>query len=513
MTDLLRNRALPRPGEIAGRNTDPRFYAALSILPNPDPILRKAGKSEEVFDAIQADAHVIGELRLVRADLLRYKHRLNPGGNSRKEKRALELCQAFLDRAPAPGMSWPQTIWNIGAAPFRGQSLHEIVWERSGNELMPSMLLDRPTRRFRYDADGALRVLTRDQPMLGVEAEDAYFLLNRHMPSYDNPYGIALFSSCFWPYTFKHAGWRWFVKFCERVGIPFPIGKYPGGTPEPEIDKLEDALEELIEAGYAALQEGGSIELLESKNAGGAGKLAQHQLIEAANAEMSKALSAQTLSTEQTGSTGSRAAAEVHRGRSEAVSAGDRDAIAFTLDHLWRLITLFNVGPDVKPPTSEFVDEATASKERAETFEIFERMGGKPSRKKMAAELDIALADPNDAEDQLEARAPAQPFGADPIKAAAAQFARGDVALFPDQGAIDAVSLDAALQPAIEQMLAPVMTELKDGVEPERLRTMLAELYPKLDNRALEALLERAIFVSMVWGRLSAEAEDDGEPA
>jgi phage gp29-like protein len=513
MTDLLRRRALPRPGEIAGRNTDPRFYAAMAILPNPDPILRKAGKSEEVFDAIQADAHVIGELRLIRADLLRYKHRLNAGGKSRKDKRALELCQSFLDRAPSPGMSWPQTIWNIGQAPFRGQTVHEIVWERSGDLLMPARLLDRPTRRFAYDPDGALRVITRDQPLFGVPAEEAYFLLNRHMPSYDNPYGVALFSSSLWPYTFKHAGVRWFVKFCERVGIPFPVGKYPAGTPEPEIQQLEEALENLIEAGYAALQEGGGIELLESKNAGGAGKLAQQQLIEHCNAEMSKALSAQTLSTEQTGSTGSRGAAEVHRDRSKAVSEGDRDAIAFALDHLWRLITLFNVGPDAAPPTSEFIDEEEASKERAEIYEIFERMGGKPSRKAMAAELDITLANPADPDDQLEARAPAQPFGADPVAAAAAQFSRRDGSTFADQDALDSVNLDAALQPAIEQLLAPVMSELKDGIEPQRLRSMLADLYPKLDNRALEALLERALFVGMVWGRLNAAAEDDGEPA
>lgn len=514
MNDLTRKPTLPTPGEIAGRNTDPRFYAAMALLPNPDPVLRKAGKSEEVFDAIQADAHVIGELRLVQADLLRFQHRLVPGGDSRKDKRALELCQSFLDRAPAPRMSWPQVRWNIGQAPFRGQTIHEIVWERYGDVVMPSRLLDRPQRRFCYAPDGALRLLTREAPMFGVPAEEAYFLLNRHMPSYDNPYGVALFSSCFWPYTFKHAGYRWFVKFCERVGIPFPIGKYPAGTPEPEVDKLEEALEELIESGFAALQEGGGIELLESKNAGGSGKLAQHQLIEAANAEMSKALTSQTLSTEQTGSTGSRAAAETARGRSVNVSESDRDALAFSQDHLWRLITLFNLGPDAKAPTSEFYTEERATKERAEVYKIFDGMGGKPSRKKMAKEFDIELADPNDLDDQLAARvaAPPAPGVLDPA-AAAAEFARATGNVFVDQDALDAVNLDAKLQGAIEELLRPVMAELQDGVEPEQLRSMLADLYPKLDNHALEVLLQRAIFVSLMWGRLSAQVEDDGEPA
>lgn len=490
--------------EIAGRNTDPRFYSSLSFLPNPDPILRKAGKSEEVFEAIQSDAHVLGELRLVRADLLRFKHRLVAGGNSRKEKRALELCQAVLDHAPAPLAKWPDLIWHIGQAPFRGQSLTEIVWERSGDLLMPARLLDRPNRRFSYAGDGALRVLTREQPLYGVPAEEAYFLLNRHMPSYDNPYGVALFSSCLWPHLFKHAGFRFTVKFCERVGIPFPLGTYPAGTPEPEIAKLEEALQGLLEAGYAAYQEGGGITLLESKVAGGAGKLVQQQLIELCNGEMSKVLSSQTLSTEQPNS-GSRAAAETHRGRSSDVSQGDRDAIAFALDHLWRLITRFNVGEDVKPPTSEFLSEEAATKDRAEVYQVFTNLGGKPSRKAMASDLGIELAKADDPEDQMQPRAPVVP--ADPGKGSgqpAAEFAKALRGAFPDQDAIDAVDLDAALQPVVEQLLAPLMESIKDGVEPEALQAQLAELYPQLDDTALQGLLSRAIFVGMVWGRINA---------
>jgi phage gp29-like protein len=510
MTPDLRLNSLPRPGEIAGRNTDPRFYAALAVLPNPDPILRKAGRSEEVFESIQADAHVIGELRLIRADLLRFKLRLTAGGDSRKDKYALELCQNFLARAPAPMMTWPDAIWNIGLAPFRGHSVHEIVWQRDGDQLMPARLLDRPQRRFKFDQDGALKLITRDDPLFGVPAEEAYFLVNRHMPSYDNPYGVALFSSCFWPYTFKHAGFRWFVKFCERFGIPFPIGKYPAGTPDEQITKLEQGLESLIEAGYAALQEDGAVELLESKTAGGGGKIVQQQLVEAANAEISKALSSQTLSTEQTGSSGSRGAAEVHRGRSLDVGESDRDSIAFTLDGLWARITLFNFGPDAKPPRSEFVAEEDVTKDRAEIYEIFGRMGGKPSREAMAAELDIELADPLKPEDQMQpppVQAPGVP--ADPAGLRAATFARAD-APFADQGAIDDANLDARLQPIAEQMLKPLIDELRNGLTPDQLLQRLASLYPKLDDSALQEMVARVIFVADVWGRLSAEGQVPG---
>lgn len=501
--------ALPRPGELAGRNTDPRFYSALNILPNPDPILRKAGKDAEVFDAIQSDAHVMGELRLIRADLTRFKHNLKPGGKTRKDKRAHELCQTFLDRAPAPMTRWPDVIWNTGTAPFRGLSVHEIVWERQGDLLMPEKLMDRPTRRFAFDPDGALRLLTRDAPLYGVPAEDAYFMVNRHMPSYDNPYGVALFSSCFWPYTFKHAGFRWFVKFCERFGIPFPVGTYPMGATDDQVRTLEEALAELLEAGYAAIEDGGDIDIKEATGASGGGKLAQQQLVDACNAEMSKALSSQTLSSEQTGATGARAAAETHRGRSIDVNECDRDGIAYAFDHLWRLITLFNVGPDAAPPTSEFMNEEAASKDRAEVYKIWESMGGKGSRKSAAEDLGIQLADDNDEADQFAPPAPAPvDRNTDPAGLQSAQFARmEDVA--PDQDAIDEAEFSGDLQGIATELLKPLFARVKDGVSPEELLADLANLYPDLKDQALQDLTARVLFVGEVWGRLSAQDNPD----
>lgn len=54
--------SLPKPGELACRSADLRFYVALEVLPNPDVILRRPGKTDEVCDDTPADAHVIGEL-------------------------------------------------------------------------------------------------------------------------------------------------------------------------------------------------------------------------------------------------------------------------------------------------------------------------------------------------------------------------------------------------------------------------------------------------------------------
>jgi len=501
--DLIRLQGTPTPGEIAGRNTDPRFFAAISILPNPDPILRRSGRSEDVFSAIQSDAHVIGELRSIQADLLRYTHTLTSGGDKRVDRRAFDLCQGFLDRSPAPYTAWPDVFWNIAQSTFRGLSVQEIVWEKQGDLFLPERILDRPKRRFHFNGFGELRVLTRDDPLFGLPAEELYFLVDRHMASYDQPYGISLFSSCFWPYTFKHAGFRWFVKFCERFGIPFPVGKYPVGASKETIDALEAALENLVEAGYAALEDGSDIELKEV-GISGRSQLQQKVLIDTCNAEMSKALTSQTLATEQTGQGGgSRAASQTHAERGGNVNQGIIQRVARTLDHLWALITRVNLGPDAVPPTSDFVGDNEATTDRANVYKIFIDAGGAPSRKAMAEDLGITLANPKDPNDALHAPAPVPP-----LPGTGVQFSAADQ--FPDQTALDA-AIDAIGNEDQSTLMAPILQPVLEMArrDPTTLLATLGEAYPKMDPARLVDTMTRLLFVADTWGRLIANQEAD----
>ncbi|HET7300223.1 MAG TPA: DUF935 family protein [Oleiagrimonas sp.] len=495
--DLTKISKTPTMGEIAGRSSDPRFYAAMSILPNPDPILRKAGKSDEVFDAIQADAHVIGELRAIKADFLRFRHHLTAGGERRVDKRAYELCQQVLERQPAPYTRWPDVFWSIAQSTFRGLSVQEVVWEKRGDWFLPREVLDRPKRRFVFNADGELRALTRAEPWRGIPAERMYFLVDRHMPTYDNPYGVALLSSCFWPYTFKHAGFRWFIKFCERFSIPIPVGTYPVGAAKESKDALEDALENLIDAGYAALEEGSGIELKET-NGQSSGKLAQHALIDMCNAEMSKALSSQTLASELPAGTGSRAAAETHAGRAADVNEGDRDRIIYTLNELWTLITLVNFGPGAAPPQSHFDGDTDATLERAKTYKVFSELGGHPSRKSMAEELGIELANPDDPDDELQSSAaqasspPAQfsaPTRVDPAYAIADR-------------------LDDAGNIAIDGWVEQIHQMASAAHSLQELRTMIVSAYDDLAPDDLADVMKIAFQAAQAAGRFDVANED-----
>lgn len=302
--------------EIASRSVDPLFYSSLDVLPNPDRVLRKMGRSYEVFNDLYGDAHILGELRSVRSGLLGFEYKLLAGGDNPQDIRALELCEKVIKQRPAPLRTWSDTIWNMACATFYGFSVHEVVWERAGNYLMPCKVIDKPQRVFKFGIHNELRLLTKHNPMKGEKLDDYKWLLTNHMASNQNPYGVAVFSACFWPYVFKHSGYKFFAKFCEKYGIPWAIGKYPQGTPEPVIEELVNKLSEMVEDGVAAIPDAGQIELLEHHTRG---QPIQSMLIDLCNREMSKALTSQTLSTEIQGQ-GSRAASETHREKETSVN-------------------------------------------------------------------------------------------------------------------------------------------------------------------------------------------------
>jgi phage gp29-like protein len=350
--------------EIASRTSDPNFYGALQFLPNPDAILRKMGKSQEVFDAIIADAHVIGELRPMRANIITYNWRISPSGDKPEDMRAYELAQQVYSKQPAPRMGWPDVFWNMHEAILRGQRIHEVVWDVVDGLQTPVRLIDRPNHRFVYGLDNELRLLTRENRFEGAPVDDYKFLVSRHMPSYDNPYGLALLSSCFWPYTFKHGGFKFFVKFCEKYGIPWAVGKYPAGTAQSQIDALADGLARMVEDAIAAIPDSGAVELIEAGSSGS--QLPQERLIQVCNAEMSKCLNSQTLATEINGQ-GSYAAAQTHRAREQDNGAADRKIVEDTNNELLAWMTELNFA-GAAAPTFEFYDEAEARKDWVEVF-------------------------------------------------------------------------------------------------------------------------------------------------
>ena len=187
-------------------------------------------------------------------------------------------------------------------------------------------------------------VKTKEHPR-GEETDPTRWTCVRHMPTAKNPYGIALLSSCFWPWTFKHGGFKFFVQLTERFGIPFPIGKYPIGAQDKDINALLEGLANLVQDGVAAIPDDTSVDILESKLSGEPVPL---QLINLCNSEISKTLTSQTLATEQKNG-GARAASETHAKRAGENQRADRALVASARNQILEAIHAVNFDSGFAP--------------------------------------------------------------------------------------------------------------------------------------------------------------------
>lgn len=494
-------------GLVASSETDPMFYSKLGVLPNPDPILRRIGMVDQTYDAIMADPHVIGEIRTMRASLISYKFRIKAGGDQLRDQQAYELCKRWYNSTrPAQNTTWDDVRWNIFSAILFGMRVHELDWQYQGGHWLPVQILDRPNRRFVYNPERQIRLLTRQEPTTGIEIEPYRFVITRHMPTDDDPYGCALLSSCFWPYTFKHGGWRFFYNFCEKFGMPWPIGRYPQGAQPKEQGELLDALVNLARAGAAAVPEGSSVELLTASHSG---ELAQQALIELCNREMSKALTSQTLATELQG-VGSNAAAQTHSQRQGGNSLADRNMVLASFNEILRWITEFNFGTDVAAPVAEFYKPERATPERMQAIKSGVEMGLRISKRGVLDELQVAEA----ADDDDVMTLPASNSGPGLAFSQSSCPSCGSHHQFAEQASGDVAQATQAADDVIEKTILQPAFEMLQRYEQQgkSLAQWLADLprlFGTLDDDQLADINEQVLLYALAKGTAESRFMDD----
>ena len=502
---------------IAGPDTDPeRFFGSFLALPNPDPILRQMGKAEQVYSSILSDPHVLGEVRSIRGSFRSHQSRVKSGDEKNaKANAARNLCAQYLATTKPNAINdWLEVQWQMTSSILTGYNPHEIVWGYNGKHHLPTELIERPGRRIKFDPVGNPLLVSRDN-MIGAPVEPYQFVISRHMATATNPYGRALLSACFWAWTFKTGGWRYFVKYCERHGLPWPYAQFPQGTGDAEQDKLADALAGMLEAGYVMAPEGTKLELLTPTSSGS--NLPQERLIMLCNREMSKALTSQAMVGEQL-EVGSRAAAETAQGRQNGVHDSDRDIAAQSMGQIFEWITLFNFGEGVPAPTLEYYLEDQGTKARAEVYQIAANMGARPSKIAMLDELGIPPAQ-DDADALLPSSKPSQPDtgGKQPDAAANPTTSDASAATFSGIAGFEfakaagmtedeamQLAADAADQAIEDTTIAPIAAMLAqfeaDGKTLAQFQTALEDMTGTLDTEALREVLDRALSYAMLRG-------------
>jgi phage gp29-like protein len=258
-----------------------------------------------------------------------------------------------------------------------GYSPLEVLWTANEGRWGISNIVGKPPHWFEFSQDNKLVLKTG---LLGTEElPENRFLLVQHRPSYANPYGVKVFSKCFWPVTFKKNGFRWWTVFVEKYGGAFMYGKYPSNAGEKFKQELLDALERMVADAVAIAPEGAEISITSASDKKG-GSDVHSAYIQMSNNEISKAVLGQTLTTE-IGDTGSYAAAAAHNLVREDIAAADRRRISAAFNRLAAVYAFYNFGADAVPPLFEFVKDEDLQSARADRDVKVYQTGWRPTRK------------------------------------------------------------------------------------------------------------------------------------
>jgi len=249
----------------------------LGWLPNPDPVLRKMGKDQIVYDEIRSDGYVRGCIKSRKAGVTSMQHGIDRGKSKSRQGKIVEDLFKNLDVN--------RIINEMLDAPQFGYAPLEIIWENVGSMWLPKDVVGKPREWFCYNDKNEF--CTREMnSYIGTPVPPYKFLCARQEASYNNPYGFADLSCCFWPATFKKGGLKSWLVFAEKWGQVFAIGKQPRGASDGETAKLLDSLEKMVQDAIATIPDDTSVELIESAGKGASSGLYK-DLMQVCKAEIS----------------------------------------------------------------------------------------------------------------------------------------------------------------------------------------------------------------------------------
>lgn len=283
-----------------------------------------------------------------------------------RAEKAAEVFDRTLKRLP-----WDRITRKMLMATFYGYSVAELMWgQRDGLFDIVGMKV-RHARRFRFDNEDRLRMLTPNNMQGEIMPERKFWVHSAGAADDDQPYGHGLAHWLYWPTLFKRNGIRFWNIFLDKFGTPTAKGTYPRGSSQSDINKLLMALQAIATDSGFVVPDGMAVELLSAARSGTGD---YHQLCLYMDAAISKIVLSQTMTTDN-GS--SRSQGEVHADVKLDVVKTDADDLTDTFtSQVARWWTDWNFGPDVAAPiVRRIVEEEEDTKANAETDQIHANMG------------------------------------------------------------------------------------------------------------------------------------------
>jgi phage gp29-like protein len=381
----------------------------------------------------------------------------------------------------------------------KGFSAGEIMWSIRNKQAWIDNIVWKPGKRFTFNDQWQLRLLTDEEPVHGIELPPGKFVVHQYKAKSGHPSRAGVIRVCAWMYLFKNYDIKDWVAFAEVFGKPLRLGKYPANATKEDKDVLKQALIQLGTDAAGIVSEGTVIEFIETK--GTTGTNIYKALADFCNAEMSKAVLGQTLTTD-IGNTGSYAAGKVHNEVRQDLKEADCKALAKTIRRdIIKPLVIFNFGESYAerlPKVKFHYEEPEDLKSTAVTYSTLVNLGLPIATEHIYDKFGIPKPGPG--QEILVPKNTSAPV------ANKMMVLRSGLPFTNEQQAVDGLA-DRALEygvPAIRQMVEPLMAIIQNANSLDEIKDKLLAAYPKLDSAEFETILARAIFMADLYGRYTA---------
>jgi len=319
----------PELAEVARIDLDQRLFGGwLRTLQNPDKVLQlEAGGDITIYDDIGRDDRVGSNLRTRALAVIGKEWTVEPAGEDARDQQVADYVEQVFG-----GFSFDRARRSIlRGGLLKGYAVSEIMWEVSEGDVFISDMKHRAQRRFCFDLDSNLRLLTRSNPFEGDNLTKQYprkFQTFIFGDEAETPYGVGLGREVYWPWWFKKNDIKFWRIFADKFAAPTPIGKYPASALPEEKATLMDACRAFQTDGAVTIPEGMSIDLLEAARSGSINTYSE--LAAFMNTAISIVILGQTATTEGTaGKLGNEESKENVR---DDLTKADADALCESLN-------------------------------------------------------------------------------------------------------------------------------------------------------------------------------------
>jgi len=385
------------------------------ILPDPDRILEENGNDLSIYRALLIDPHLTATVLQRKMQVLQMGWEIE-SESEKLRKEGIEIMRDFPLQEIASqmldailfGFNVSEIIWTTSTTPRRTSSLSAGTTTHSassnntkssaarsvsiGKRIIPKSIVAKPQEWFAFNQENELKIVDgvastslsinssslRTKRNSGLVDVPKYkFILSRHQPTFDNPYGKKILSRCYWPVKLKQSSIESWMELIEKYGIPYLIGVVSDTATESEKEAVIDDLLEMIENNVATRGTSQEIEIKEQKSYDVGGMF--EKMVDFQNKEISKAVLSVTLTIE-VGNTGSYKAAETQKSMLEYIGISDKKIVEGGLNKMFDYYTELNYGKDSEKIRVKLSKKEAITDETAERDKILSEIGVKFSK-------------------------------------------------------------------------------------------------------------------------------------